>query len=226
MAGLSEEEFRQIPKQQMQALAKHFEKYPWEWVITLTVSNIPGTHTPRFSVRRLLIKYQEFRSRLVESLGASLEDLFVPEHGDQKGRLHLNVLVHSKAAISPVTVRTIWREIAMADVWMVPYDSKKGVWYWIKEMEIADEVALYGGSVVESDPLPPVQTKPRRKRKSDYNRERRRVRYAAQVNSLLVQPGAPLRNVLGGPGLPQATIGALEAERARARRILATQGIA
>jgi hypothetical protein len=71
-----------------------------------------------------------------------------------------------------------------AHAWHLAFDPSKGARYWIKDMGIDGRIVEFGGSAIIQ---PPVHDGPARKRRSDYNRERRRIRYRTQTGAFASQ---------------------------------------
>lgn len=185
MPGLSEVELETIRKTQLASIASYLDKQDWTDVMVLTVANIPGADTPRLSPEALVARaYPRFRELVAKHAEAQIDDVWVLEYGKSTHRLHLNVLWRSSCRLDPNHLKQSWQAITGAHSWHSPFDPSKGARYWIKEMGIHARVVEFGGSAIIQSP---AQERPSRKRRSDYNRERPRVRYRTQAGAFASQ---------------------------------------
>lgn len=180
MAGLTKLEHSNNDLNHLTAITKYVNKFPWQWVIVLTIANQPGTRIPLISPRMLVDKtYPRFKKLVEREVGVPVQDFFTVERGKFSGRTHMNLFLNADVPIPKHVFTDAWHGTAYSKVWYEPYDPSKDVSYWLKEItSLAANICDYGGSVVYPEDKP-VQTRPHRKRKSDYNRERKRIRYRA-----------------------------------------------
>lgn len=174
MAGLSRNEREQeMIRGHRDRLVQYVGQFPWQWILVLTVSNFPGTESPRFSAKRLVASaYPAFLRQVKQQVGQPVQDCWVVERGETTNRVHMNVLLASSALIPQAVFEQAWWEVASSFVHAKVYDPKEGPGYWIKDLtSVQADVAAYGGSVIYRFDAPPA-AKPRRMRKSDYNRAR------------------------------------------------------
>lgn len=179
MAGLSRgERDQEMVQGHRDRLVQYVAQFPWQWILVLTVSNFPGTESPRFSAKSIVRNaYPKFLRQVQRKVGQPIQDCWVVERGSATNRIHMNVFLASSAPIPQDALEQAWYNAASSFVHAKVYDREKGPAYWIKDLtSVHADVSAYGGSVIHRFDAPP-KAKPRRMSKSDYNRARRRRRY-------------------------------------------------
>lgn len=182
MAGLLESDMDEIERTSLREITNYLNQFPWQRVVVLTLPNVDTSGTLRISPARLVKHfYPLFLSRLSHALKVPMRDFWVVEKGSQFGREHMNVFLSCDVEIPEELLRDTWRSISGALSWHADFDRCRDTSYWIKEItSFAANVYDFGGSVIYRRKPTLTQTKPKRMRKSDYNRARKRRRFRPQ----------------------------------------------